>query len=392
MNHRERVKMFLDGETTDRVPFVDWGGHPCFIEFTWKQDGLLPQDADLFVMAGFDGSEGPGTDEIIDPQTNKGHFYWPTRGLEWVNFNLYAVPEFESREWTDDSGYKYRIEPLTGGVSKRTPPIKGSPYTGLTGVKPPVQTKKDWEMFKSHFDAKDKSRYPHNADEREVRRYSQTKQSVNLRMEGIWTKTMNALGWEGENSFYDRVIDEPDFVNEILDFHMDFSLELSRPALERFKIDTASIVDGLGYEGGSWASVDMFKEFLLPRYQKMIKLIRSHGIKTVYFDSGGGLKNLIPYLITAGFNGTNYIPMSAGMNIVDLKKEYGKDFILMGGVDRRIVSFGTKPEIKREVERVMEAVKIGGCIPYLDGGVYIGMPYENYLYYADIVGKSIGAK
>jgi len=389
LDHRTRVKNFFNFGYIDRIPFVDWAGHPCFIDFKWKNERIIPSDADLFVMAGYDGSEGPCTEEIIDIENNKGHFYWPTRGLEWVNFNLHPIPEFKLKKWRDDKGYEYQIEPFSGGISKRLPPSEKNPYGGLTAFKAPVTTKDDWDEYKTHFNGKDINRYPHKAGVCEIKRYRETKQSVNLRMEGIWTRAMNTFGTE---DFYYKIVDEPNFIEEVLDFYMDFSIDLATPALEKFQIDTASIVDGIGYEGGSWASKEMFKELLLPRYKKMVCKIREYGIRTVYFDCGGGIKNLIPYLISAGFEGTNYIPMSAGMNVVELKKEYGKDFILMGGIDRRIISFGTKDEIKNEIERVMSVVPVGGYLPYLDGGIYIETPIENYLYYAEILGKSLGAK
>jgi hypothetical protein len=388
MEHRARVRNFFNSEPIDRVPFVDWGGHPCFYMDKWKKDGSIPPDADPFVLAGFDGSEGPGTDEIIDKDHHNGHLYIPTKGFEQVNFNIYAVPEFEVVQWTDEKGYQYQIEPRGGGVSKRIPPTKENPLGGLIGAKPPVATREDWEIYKTHYDGKDINRYPFQAGEREIKRYRETKLSVNLGMNSIFPNVMNTVGWD---HFYDKYIEEPDFIEEMLEFYTNFAIDLAIPALERFQIDTGSIVELLGYTGGLWISRDIFRELLLPRYKRMVATMKAHGIKYVYFDSIGALKNFIPDLIDIGINGLYGVYMADGMDVVELKREYGRDFFFMGGIDRRIVSNGTRDEIKKEVERVMTVLPIGGYLPHLDGSIFYGTPAENYFYYAELVGKSIGA-
>ena len=137
MDHRTRIKNFFTFQPIDRIPFIDWGGHPCFYMDRWKKKWSIPADADPFVLAGYDGSEGPGTDEIVPgPSEYRGHLYAPTKGLEHVYFNIYALPEFEAREWTDEEGYLYRTSPLMGGVAKIKPATKENPLGGLTTLPP----------------------------------------------------------------------------------------------------------------------------------------------------------------------------------------------------------------------------------------------------------------
>ena len=78
------------------------------------------------------------------------------------------------------------------------------------------------------------------------------------------------------------------------------------------------------------------------------------------------------------------------MDIINLKKEYGKEFILTGGIDRRIISFGSKEDVKKEVEHIIPALNIGGYIPHVDESLLYGASAENYFYYAELIGEIIG--
>lgn len=387
MKHRDRVNNFLSHKPVDRIPFVDWGGNPTFYSYKWENDGIIPKNSDPYFLAGFDGSEGPGTEELIDPNNHEGHLYVPTKGYEQVCFNIYALPPFEVYEWEDKNGYKYRREPRFGGISKRIPPSPCNPLGGLTSEKPPVSNRIEWDDFKRHFNGKDISRYPFEAGNKEINRYMNTLQTVNIGMPGIWSYSMATFD---KTKLFELYIDEPDFFEEVLNHYMNYAIDLSIPALEKFNIDTGSIVEMLGYTEGLWVTKDIFKELLLPRYKLMVSVMKQHNIKFVYFDSIGPIDCFIGDLMDIGIDGIYGVPVASGMDVVDLKKEYGKEFILTGGIDRRIISFGSKEDVKKEVEHIIPALNIGGYIPHVDESLLYGASAENYFYYAELIGKIIG--
>jgi len=92
-------------------------------------------------------------------------------------------------------------------------------------------------------------------------------------------------------------------------------------------------------------------------------------------------------LIEAGIDGINPVEYKAGMNILKLKKKYGKRLSYVGGVDNAIIlPRGDKREIENHVRPILEAGQ--------DGGIIIGthsigsdISVEIYDYYHDLIRK-----
>jgi uroporphyrinogen decarboxylase len=65
-----------------------------------------------------------------------------------------------------------------------------------------------------------------------------------------------------------------------------------------------------------------------------------------------------------------------------LREEYGKDVLLLGGVNKMALIAG-KDAIDRELERLRPLVERGGYLPCVDHRVPPDVTYENYLYYLE---------
>lgn len=76
-----------------------------------------------------------------------------------------------------------------------------------------------------------------------------------------------------------------------------------------------------------------------------------------------------------------------------LRKEYGRELRLIGGIDLDILR-RDKESIRREIEeKVPPLLADGGYVPLADGRVREDIPFKNYLYYRrlleDVISKSI---
>ena len=67
---------------------------------------------------------------------------------------------------------------------------------------------------------------------------------------------------------------------------------------------------------------------------------------------------------------------------VKLRKEYGKDILLLGGVNKVQLAKG-KEAIDQELKRLRPLVEKGGYIPTVDHRVPPDVSFENYLYYIE---------
>jgi uroporphyrinogen decarboxylase len=73
------------------------------------------------------------------------------------------------------------------------------------------------------------------------------------------------------------------------------------------------------------------------------------------------------------------------MDIVKIRKEYGRQFVIIGGLNKKLLAVG-KDEIIQEVDsKVPFMLESCGYIPMLDHTVPPDVPYENFCYFIDYV-------
>jgi hypothetical protein len=75
------------------------------------------------------------------------------------------------------------------------------------------------------------------------------------------------------------------------------------------------------------------------------------------------------------------------MDYGDLRREFGRDLRLIGGIDTDVLR-EDKPAIQREIEeKVPPLLAEGGYIPLADGRIRADIPFENYVYYRQMLEK-----
>ena len=77
------------------------------------------------------------------------------------------------------------------------------------------------------------------------------------------------------------------------------------------------------------------------------------------------------------------------MDYRSIRKEFGKDLRLIGGIDLDVLR-QDKEAIRREIEeKVPPLIADGGYVPLADGRVRKDIPFENYLYYRRLLEEVI---
>ncbi|MGD9081067.1 MAG: hypothetical protein PVG96_17105, partial [Desulfobacterales bacterium] len=75
------------------------------------------------------------------------------------------------------------------------------------------------------------------------------------------------------------------------------------------------------------------------------------------------------------------------MDYRSLRKEFGRDLRLIGGIDLDALR-KDKAAIRQEIEeKVPPLIAEGGFIPLADGRVRADVPFENYVYYRQLLEK-----
>jgi hypothetical protein len=152
--------------------------------------------------------------------------------------------------------------------------------------------------------------------------------------------------------------------------------------LNEVETDAAVFMEPLCDRHGPLISPRMYEEFALKSYQPVLDTLRRNGVDTIIFMTWANARLLLPSVVAYGFNCLwAYESGTKAMDYRELRKEFGPELRLIGGVDLDKIREG-RNAIRREIlEKIPPLLEDGGYIPLADGRVREDMPFENYAYY-----------
>ena len=176
----------------------------------------------------------------------------------------------------------------------------------------------------------------------------------------------------------------------MVDFWTAFIERILKKITKIYVPDFVHISDDIAYKAHPMISPALTREFLLPSYNRWIKILKTAGVPIIDMDSDGYVDDLIPIWIEAGFNVCDPVEVAAGNDIVKFREKYGKNIAYRGGIDKRaIAACGTI--MKAEVMRVVPPLlRDGGFIPSCDHGVPADVSWPNYVEYCRQLAKLTG--
>jgi uroporphyrinogen decarboxylase len=167
------------------------------------------------------------------------------------------------------------------------------------------------------------------------------------------------------DNFYMMMAEQPKRTHEFLDRVVEIHLvELQK--LLQFAgpyVDVVALSDDLGGQTSLLVSRAMFREFFKERLRLIWNRIRQLTNAKIMLHSCGAVRELIPDLIDAGVDILNPIQFDCpGMDVKELKAEFGKDLVLWGGGcdSHRILPRGTPEEVRRHVKKQVGHLRPGG--------------------------------
>jgi hypothetical protein len=163
----------------------------------------------------------------------------------------------------------------------------------------------------------------------------------------------------------------------------EFAAALAERVLKEVVVDALVFSEPIGDNNGALISPRMYEDLVLPSYEPLLDLARRYQVKTLICRTYANMKALIPSLLKWGLNVLWACEVEQSvMNYPTLRREFGRDLKLIGGIDLDALREG-KRAIRAAIEEIAPLVAEGGFIPLADGRVRADMPYENYLYYRE---------
>ncbi|MBT4483065.1 MAG: hypothetical protein HOC71_05250 [Candidatus Latescibacteria bacterium] len=352
MTEKERFHETMKFGNPDRPPYHEMTCWPETFD-CWYTEGY-PKHADYRIYFGFDRYEDVGIESDIHPVFSE-----------------------EVIEDTPD----HIIKTDWRGVQVKL--AKGSrciPY--FYGF--PVSDRKSFREFKKHLDPLSAARYPHAWDIR-IKELSDRDFPVYLGN----ARTIGFFGplreWVGPEKLLMGFYDDPGWIHEMMDYYADFIIKLTAPLLRDVSPDCIHFFEDMAYRGGSLISPDFFRTFMMEPYRRVLDHFRKHNVPFFVVDSDGDVSELIPLFIELGIHGMYPFEAQAGMDILEVRKVYGRDFVIWGGIDKKKL-FGSKKDIEQEVKsKVPQMLETGGYIPKLDHEAPPEVTFDNFCYYRKLI-------
>jgi len=351
MNDLERFIATMEYKPRDRAMFWVWGAWPETLE-RWKKEKPDFDDNDFYGRADRRQAFGqwfypnPPFERKVIEETERHILYINHEGIlmrERRDNPRSSMPQFikfpvETRE-EFRKFWKERMQP---DLSKRIGP--------------------DWKNFLKDVRSKP---YPLII--------------ISDRWGGFFGPLRNMVGVEKLCMLF---YDDTAFLEEMMDANADFIISMMDQILDVITVDAFAFWEDMAGKSGPLISPDMVRKFMLPRYRRVVDFLRKRGIKYIGLDSDGNIDSLIPVWIDSGLNFLYPFEVQAGMDVIQVRKKYGRELRIWAGLDKRALA-QDKNAIDREINRLIPLMEEGGYIPYTDHSVPPDVSLENYLYYLE---------
>jgi uroporphyrinogen decarboxylase len=148
-------------------------------------------------------------------------------------------------------------------------------------------------------------------------------------------------------------------------------------------VDVVTEADDMAGQDRLLISPAIYHKYIKPRHIRLFQGIKDLAPVKVFFHSCGAIRPLIGDLIDAGIDILNPVQKSAtGMNLIELKQEFGQDIAFWGGgVDtQNIFGSGSPEQVREDVKQSIDALAPGGGFVF--GTVHNtqpNVPPENFM-------------
>ena len=213
----------------------------------------------------------------------------------------------------------------------------------------PVRDKQSWDSYKKRLDPFTPERWPEGWDRIDLgstmyehdpalqgRPWSERDFPLGMSSLSLMGLPRNMMGLEAYSL---ALYDDRDLVEEIADHMLWWNTEIAK------KVFAAGIVPDFCYlwedicgRSGPLFSPKLMREIMVPRWRRFTDLLRANGVPVIFVDCDGNIEQFVPLVLEGGLNGLLPFEVAAGNDIFAVRKRYGKNLIIFGGIDKRALA------------------------------------------------------
>ncbi len=169
----------------------------------------------------------------------------------------------------------------------------------------------------------------------------------------------------GEHQWYVDIAQDPSFVQALAARVTDHLIGVGLEALQRSNLSDTSIwiYDDIASNRGLLISPKSYERLFLPLVRRMVDAFLKAGASHVGYHSDGDIRSILDGLVDAGISILNPVEPRANMDVVELRRRYGKCLAFVGGLcNSRILPSGSDEDVRRHVKHVLSIADEGGLV------------------------------
>lgn len=192
---------------------------------------------------------------------------------------------------------------------------------------------------------------------------------------GIFETTRALLGFEG--AAY-ALYDQPGLVESVLERMGDFLFRLFLRVLELPGLGALWFADDLSSVDTYFVNPNWYRRHLFPWMKRYNEAAAAKCLPVIY-HCDGTMWDVLPDVVECGFAAIQPVEPKA-MDIVEVKRQYGRHLCLIGNIDLGgSLTMGTPEQVKAEVHRrISELAQGGGYMVGSSNSITSYVPLENY--------------
>ncbi|MEG2626138.1 MAG: uroporphyrinogen decarboxylase family protein [Christensenella sp.] len=181
----------------------------------------------------------------------------------------------------------------------------------------------------------------------------------------------------GMENLFVTMFENPDVVHKIVEISVEHNIALAKKAVS---LGADYILLGDDYGGGNQllVSPDMFREFFLPGFRKVVSAVKDMGV-FCFKHCCGDINEILDDMVSTGIDVLHPLDPSANMDILAVKEKY-KNLVVMGGINcyQPLCEF-SEEEIAEETRMVIGTIGMDGrYIIASSNSVHSDAKPENY--------------
>jgi len=178
----------------------------------------------------------------------------------------------------------------------------------------------------------------------------------------------------------------PDKLGKFIERINEFSLEVTKAQIKAADgmLDGMVIWGDVAYRNNLFFSPDYWRAYFKPGVRAIIEACHEHGLPVIYHGCGN-VKRIFEDFIEIGADAYNPLEAKAGLDVVELRRQYGHSIAFCGNMDVIAWASDSLEDLKKTVLRKLNAARGGGWIFQSDHSVPGNISGQRYDYVVKLV-------